>query len=203
MQPVQLIVGLGNPARRYAATRHNVGFRVVERLAQRWAVRWEAEPRFQAQVGLYRRDAAEIWLCEPQTYMNASGEAVGALMRYFQIPLAGLLVIVDDADLPLGRVRLRPDGSSGGHHGLESVERALGTRQFARLRVGIGREAGAREITDYVLSRFDEREARQLEKILDVACDQVVCWSTAGITAAMNQFNRVVVPPETTNETTC
>ena len=133
--------------------------------------------------------------CEPQTFMNSSGETVGPLVTYYQIPRARLLVIVDDADLPLGELRLRAGGSSGGHHGLESIERHLATREFARLRVGIGRAAGAREITDYVLGRFNAAESALADKVWTVACEQAECWLHAGIQKAMNQFNGVVDDP--------
>ena len=132
-------------------------------------------------------------LCQPQTYMNQSGEAVGKLAEYFRVPPGWLLVVVDDADLPLGEIRLRPQGSSSGHHGLESIERRLGTRAYARLRIGIGRTAGAaREITNYVLGRFNAEETPLLEKVLDRAADQIECWLSAGIGTAMNQFNGAV-----------
>jgi len=124
--------------------------------------------------------------------MNASGEAVGALMKFYRLPRTRLLVVVDDADLPLGGIRLRPGGSSGGHHGLESIEQHLGSREFARLRLGIGRRDGAREITDYVLSRFDPVEKALVEKVLDRAAGQAECWLTGGVQKAMNQFNGVV-----------
>jgi PTH1 family peptidyl-tRNA hydrolase len=124
--------------------------------------------------------------------MNLSGEAVGALVSFYQLPLTGLLVAVDDADLPLGEIRLRAGGGSGGHHGLESIEQHLGANNFARLRLGIGRADGAREITDYVLGRFDGGEAALMEKVLGRAADQAECWLAAGIEKAMNQFNGVV-----------
>ena len=136
-----------------------------------------------------RRNGHRVLLCQPQTFMNASGEAVGAVVNFYQLPLERLLVAVDDADLPLGEIRLRAGGSSGGHHGLESIEQHLGTREFARLRLGIGRTAGAREITDYVLGRFDAAEAALMEKVLDRAADQAECWLADGIEKAMNQFN--------------
>ena len=122
--------------------------------------------------------------------MNASGEAVQALAAFYRVPPEKSLVVVDDADLPLGEIRLRPRGSSGGHHGLDSIEQHLGTRDFPRLRVGIGREeSGAREITDYVLSQFGAAEHDLLEQILTRACDQVECWLHEGILQAMNRFN--------------
>jgi PTH1 family peptidyl-tRNA hydrolase len=128
--------------------------------------------------------------------MNSSGEAVGAVARFYQIPVERLLIVLDDADLPLGQLRLRPGGSSGGHHGLESVEQHLGTKGYARLRVGIGRQCGAREITSYVLGRFSSTETTLLDKVLNVASDQVECWLEAGIQKAMNQFNGAVAGAE-------
>src|SRR5439155_8063377 len=124
------------------------------------------------------------------TFMTASGEAVQALAAFYRVPPEKILVVVDDADLPLGEIRLRPRGSSGGHHGLESIEQHLGTREFARLRLGIGREeSGAREITDYVLSQFSPGKAETVEKVLTRACDQIQCWLSEGILQAMNKFN--------------
>ena len=192
MENLYLIVGLGNPGADYARTRHNAGFLVAERLAGRWRARWNYENKFNARLARTERGSRRVLLCEPQTYMNASGEAVGAVAAFYQIPLAGLVIVVDDADLALGEIRLRPGGSSGGHHGLESVEQHLGTRDYARLRIGIGRQAGAREITGYVLGRFNSTEAAQADKVLTVAADQVETWLDAGIQKAMSQFNGVV-----------
>ncbi len=187
-----LIVGLGNPGADYTRTRHNAGFRVAELLAERWRADWIYERKFEARLARAERAGKRVLLCRPQTYMNASGEAVGPLVKFYQVPLPRLLVMVDDADLPLGELRLRPGGSSGGHHGLESVEQHLGTQEFARLRIGIGRADGAREITDYVLSRFSSTEAPVADKVLAVASDQAECWLDAGIQKAMSQFNGLV-----------
>jgi PTH1 family peptidyl-tRNA hydrolase len=189
MGNLHLIVGLGNPGAEYAKTRHNAGFLLVERLAARWQASWTYEKKFNVRIAPAERAGARVLLCEPQTFMNSSGAAVGPLTAYYRVPLGRLLVAVDDADLPLGEIRLRTSGSSGGHHGLESIEQHLGTRAFARLRIGIGRTAGAREITDYVLGRFNPTEAPAAEKVLRVACDQVECWLQAGIEKAMSQFN--------------
>ena len=116
-------------------------------------------------------------------------------MDFYQLPLAQLIVAVDDADLPFGEIRLRPGGSSGGHHGLESIEQHLGSREFARLRIGIGRQDGARQITNYVLGRFEATESGLLEKILERAANQVECWLAAGLQKAMSQFNGVIDSP--------
>lgn len=195
MEDFHLIVGLGNPGAEYARTRHNVGFLLVERLAERWRADWSAARRFRSRTARIEREGRRVLLCEPQTFMNASGEAVGGLVEFYRVPLRHLLVVVDDADLPLGEIRLRMRGSSGGHHGLESIEQRLGSRDFARLRVGIGRQSGAREITDYVLGRFGSTEAGLVDKVLTVACEQVECWLSAGIQKAMSQFNGVVDDP--------
>ena len=192
MENMHLIVGLGNPGAEYAKTRHNAGFLLVQKLANRWRANWTLEKKFEARVARVERDGGRVILCEPQTFMNASGEAVGPLMTFYRIPLNRLLVVVDDADLPFGEIRLRARGSSGGHHGLESIEKHLGSREFPRLRIGIGRKDDAREITNYVLGRFSSTETALAEKILTVAVDQAECWLSAGIEKAMNQFNGVV-----------
>ncbi|HXR03299.1 MAG TPA: aminoacyl-tRNA hydrolase [Verrucomicrobiae bacterium] len=184
-----LIVGLGNPGAEYAKTRHNAGFSLVEKLAARWKVNWRNERKFKARVARAERDGRRALLCQPQTFMNASGEAVKAVLSFYRSPLKNLLVAVDDADLPLGEIRLRAEGGSGGHHGLESVEQHLATQAFARLRLGIGRKDGAREITDYVLDRFDAAETALMEKVLGRAADQAECWLADGIEKAMNRFN--------------
>src|SRR5207302_6826641 len=128
VENLHLIVGLGNPGAEYARTRHNAGFLVAERLAERWRADWSYEKKFNARVARSARQLGPVLLCEPQTYMNSSGEAVAAVVDFYRVPLARLLVVVDDADLPLGELRLRPGGSSGGHHGLESIEQLLGSR---------------------------------------------------------------------------
>jgi PTH1 family peptidyl-tRNA hydrolase len=197
MESSHLIVGLGNPGAEYARTRHNAGFLLVEELAGRWKCDWANERKFSARVARGSRHGKRILLCEPQTFMNLSGEAVGALVDFYRLPPAQLLVAVDDADLPLGEIRLRPGGGSGGHHGLESIEQHLASREFARLRIGIGRRDGAREITGHVLGRFDAGETALLEKVLSRAADQIECWLAAGLQKAMSQFNGAVSP---TNE---
>src|SRR6266702_2116019 len=196
MENLYLIVGLGNPGADYARTRHNVGFLAVERLAERWRASWDYEKKFNARLARAQLKGRRLLLCQPQTYMNSSGQTVGALMAFYQLPLTRLLVVVDDADLPLGGIRLRPGGSSGGHHGLESIERHLGTREYARLRVGIGRQSGQRQITGYVLGRFSSTEAALMDRVLAVASDQVECWLKAGIQKAMSQFNGAVSDPQ-------
>ena len=197
MEPMHLIVGLGNPGAEYAKTRHNAGFLLVESLAARWRGSWANERKFLARVARGDCGGRKVLLCEPQTFMNLSGESVGAVMKYYQLPPDRLVVAVDDADLPLGEIRLRPSGGAGGHHGLESVMAHLGSRDYARLRIGIGRKDGRREITGHVLGKFDPAESAVLEKVLERAAGQLECWLSAGLQKAMSQFNGVIDP---TNE---
>jgi PTH1 family peptidyl-tRNA hydrolase len=192
MESLRLIVGLGNPGADYARTRHNAGFLVVEELAKRWSAAWQFEKKFTANVARGERGVRKVLLVEPQTFMNASGEAVGSLLSFYRLPLDQLLVVVDDADLPLAELRLRPKGSSGGHHGLESIEQHVGSREFARLRVGIGRRDGRREITNHVLGKFGPDETKLVGKVLARAADQADCWAAEGVERAMNRFNGVV-----------
>ena len=192
MEDIFLIVGLGNPGAEYAQTRHNAGFLLVEKLAGKWKADWSNERKFVSRMAKAEHNGKKFLLCEPQTFMNLSGESVGALVSFYQLPLVKILVAVDDADLPLGEIRLRKSGSSGGHHGLESIEQHLASREFARLRIGIGRKDSSRQIANYVLGKFEKSESGLLEKVLERAADQVETWSGAGIEKAMSQFNGVV-----------
>ena len=198
MEDLHLIVGLGNPGADYAKTRHNAGFMLAELLAKRWKSDWSSERKFQSRIAKGGCGGKRIVLCEPQTFMNLSGEAVGALVKFHQLPHGKVLVVVDDADLPLGEIRLRPGGSSGGHHGLESIESHLGTREFARLRIGIGRKDGTREITGHVLGKLGATEMAVMEKVLARAAGQVECLLAHGLQKAMSQFNGVL--EDSTNE---
>ena len=197
MDKLHVIVGLGNPGAEYARTRHNAGFQVLDRLAVRWKLDWKHERKFDAFVSRSAEIASGgVLICKPQTFMNASGESVGPLTKFFNVGPDRCLVVVDDADLPLGEIRLRPKGSSGGHHGLESIEQHVGSREFPRLRVGIGRQGTVREITGHVLGRFSRSEAEVLEQVLERAANQAECWVREGIQKAMNQFNGAITGPE-------
>ncbi len=189
MENIFLIVGLGNPGADYAKTRHNAGFLLVEKLAAQWKMDWANERKFAARMAKAERNGKRVLLCEPQTFMNLSGETVGAVMDFYQLPVSQLIVAVDDADLPFGEIRLRPSGSSGGHHGLESIEQHLGSREFARLRIGIGRKDSSRQIANYVLGKFDSSENELLEKVLRRAVEQIECWLNDGLPKAMSLFN--------------
>jgi len=193
VENLYLIVGLGNPGREYARTRHNAGFMVLDQLAERWKTSWAADKKSNARLARTERGGKRVILCKPETFMNASGEAVGALANFQKIPTSQVLVTVDDADLPFGEIRFRPSGSSGGHHGLESIEQHLGTREYARQRIGIGRDdPAARQISGYVLGQFRPAEQELLEKVLQKACEQIECWLAVGSMQAMNQFNGLI-----------
>jgi len=199
MESLHLIVGLGNPGGEYSRTRHNAGFMLVEELAVRWRAKWKSpEKRFRSRIAKADFDGRPMLLCQPQTFMNRSGDAVGALARYYDVVAERLLVAVDDADLPLGTLRMRPEGSSGGHHGLESIELHLATRAYPRQRIGIGRQDGQRNIVGHVLGRFSADDARLMQTVLNRAADQVECWLRYGVQRAMNEFNGIVNGP--TNE---
>ena len=197
MENFYLIVGLGNPGAEYARTRHNAGFLLAERLGAGWHAGWSLEKKFQARLAKLERSGRKLILCQPQTFMNASGEAVGTIRDFYHVPLVNILVLVDDADLPFGEIRLRGSGSSGGHHGLESIEQHLASQEFARLRMGIGRRTdGVREITGHVLGQFGSGDAELLGKVLERASNQVACWLHEGTQQAMNQFNGAVSSSE-------
>jgi PTH1 family peptidyl-tRNA hydrolase len=196
MDNLFLVVGLGNPGREYAGTRHNAGFLVVDRFAERLGARWKLEDKFQARIARGELEGRKVVLCQPQTFMNSSGIAVVKTADYFKIPLNQLLVSVDDADLPFGEIRLRPSGSSGGHHGLDSVQSQLGSKEYARQRIGIGRTGpDLRDIHGHVLGRFSEPDRLLLEKVLERAASQIAYWIDHGISKAMNNFNGVVDAP--------
>ena len=190
-----LMVGLGNPGAEYAQTRHNAGFMALERFGARRRASWELGRKFNARVARLDFEGRKVLLCEPQTYMNSSGEAVGAVVEYYKVAVERLLVVVDDADLALGEIRLRARGSSGGHHGLESIEKHLGSRDYARLRIGIGRRDGKREITGHVLGRFGSEESELVNKVLDRAASQMECWLADGLAKAMNLYNGAIEVP--------
>jgi len=186
---LKLIAGLGNPGREYAGTRHNAGFSVVDRIAA--AIGASVDRRFlRSLTGQGRINGEKVILAKPQTYMNLSGESVGALMNWYRLPVSDLIVIFDDLDLPPGKLRIRRGGGAGGHRGMQSVIRALGTDSFSRVRVGIGRPPGLEiDPVDYVLSRFNDTEAGEMEKAFDLAAEAVLFMVREGVEQAMNAYN--------------
>jgi len=184
---MKLIVGLGNPGRRYQGTRHNIGARVIDTLARRHHVALREEGW--ADVGALTLDGARVLLARPQTYVNVSGTAVADLRRRHRLPLENLLVAFDDLDLPVGQIRLRAKGGHGGHNGMRSIIEALGSEEFARLRVGIGRPPEGVDPADYVLSRFSKEEQARLDEAVERAADAVEAFVRRGIEAAMSASN--------------
>jgi PTH1 family peptidyl-tRNA hydrolase len=186
---MKLIVGLGNPGREYRETRHNIGFMVADALADRWRVDDQWRERFDAlQVKTTVGDEPVI-LSKPLTFMNLSGQAVQAIAGFYKIEPADVLVIVDEAALPLGRLRARRDGSAGGHNGLKSLIQHLGTPAFARLRVGVGRGADGRDLSDHVLGRFEPDERDTVSAAVLRAADASEMFIAEGIERVMNAFN--------------
>jgi peptidyl-tRNA hydrolase, PTH1 family len=188
---IRLIAGLGNPGSEYSGTRHNIGFEIVDRLAAEWGLAWQHDKSWHA---LWARGEKAI-LVKPATYMNRSGEPLQAVAHFYKIAPPEILVVLDDMALPLGRLRLRPDGGTAGHNGLESIIVQFGTEEIPRLRVGIG--AGPREgATDYVLGRFFEEERPLVDEVVARAADAVKCAIDNGLLSAMNQFNKNPDGPE-------
>lgn len=184
---MKLIVGLGNPGRRYEGTRHNIGFDVANLLAARHRLEWEAAP---ADALMARWRAGAALLVKPLAFMNLSGPVVAELMRFYKVERADLFVVVDDTNLDLGRLRARPSGSAGGHNGLKSIIGAFGSEDFARLRVGVGRGDARRDLADHVLARFDPQEREDVADAVGRSADAAELFATEGIAPVMNRFNR-------------
>ncbi|MGB9791469.1 MAG: aminoacyl-tRNA hydrolase [Thermacetogeniaceae bacterium] len=186
---LRLVCGLGNPGEDYADTRHNAGYMVVERLRSAHGGSWR---RFDslAQVCSVEIGGTPVLLVQPLTYINSSGRAVQPLVRRWGVSPGSLLVVSDDLDLPFGAIRLRPAGSSGGHRGIQSVIDCLGTQEFPRLRIGIGRPPEGVDAAEYVLSPFSPEERGRLEEILELAAEAAACWAVEGVEAAMSRYNR-------------
>ncbi len=192
---MKLIIGLGNPGKDYAHNRHNVGFRCINHLAKLHSINLK-QRQCQSQVGIGKIDGTKVLLAKPKTFVNLSGEAIRSLMRKYNIAINDLLVIHDDLDLPLGKIRLRQSGSSGGHKGIKSIISALGSQEFCRIKIGIGRSAqdqnskhDSKIVVNHVLSNFDSEEERLIKPAIASAAEAVECIIAEGIVAAMNKFN--------------
>jgi PTH1 family peptidyl-tRNA hydrolase len=188
---VSLIAGLGNPGREYAQTRHNVGFQIVTRLAEKHGLSF-SRMQNAALVATGRIGNARVVLAKPQTWMNESGKALGPLARFYKVEIAQLLIIHDDLDIPPGMLRLRSEGSSGGHKGMRSIIERLGRQDFPRLRVGVGRPPGRMDAADYVLQPFTRDEEILMDGARDRAIAAIECFLAEGIVVAMNRFNTTV-----------
>jgi peptidyl-tRNA hydrolase, PTH1 family len=181
-----MIVGLGNPGARYERTRHNVGFWCIDRLSREWAPARERH-RFKALLNELRLGSRRIILLKPQTFMNDSGDAVAPALGWYKVPSSRLLVIHDDLDLPVGRMRVREGGSSGGHRGVGSIIERIGNDRFLRLRIGVGRPAD--DAVDHVLSPFAPEELAAMDRLIEIVPDVVSCILENGVSEAMNRYN--------------
>jgi PTH1 family peptidyl-tRNA hydrolase len=184
-----LLVGLGNPGPEYENTRHNLGFKVVEELAQRLGIS-SFQAKHHSFIGQGIIADHKVILAQPQTFMNDSGIAVRGLMEWYKINLQKLIVIYDDVDLEVGQIRIREKGSAGGHHGVESVISSLGSAEFTRIRIGIGRESLSADVTDYVLGKIPAAEREKLAEAIITAAEAAEEIIKSGLAAAMNKFNR-------------
>ncbi len=184
----RLIVGLGNPGRKYVQTRHNIGFMAIDRLIEQYPIQRETR-RFNALYGETMIASHAVLFAKPQTFMNASGESVAAIAHWFKIPVENIIVIYDDLDLPVGRLRIRLGGSSGGHKGIQSIIDRLGANEFYRVRIGIGRPNPGRDAVDHVLERFTIDEGIAIANAIDSAANAAVYLLDHSITETMNVFN--------------
>jgi PTH1 family peptidyl-tRNA hydrolase len=183
-----VLVGLGNPGREYRQTRHNVGFMVIDELCGQFDLRLN-RMQGKALVGNGLLEGRKVILAKPQTFMNLSGQSVASLVKFYKIPLSQMLIILDDLDLPLGMMRIRPGGGSAGNKGLMSIIQQLGTEEFPRMRLGIGRPPGQKNGADYVLQNFQNDDMDLVKEVLDKACKAAQTFVANGIDQAMNQFN--------------
>jgi PTH1 family peptidyl-tRNA hydrolase len=186
-----LIAGFGNPGREYRNTRHNVGFRLIDSVVSEFNTKL-TKVQFKAMTGTIELDNARIILAKPQTFMNLSGQAVAALMRFYKIPLDKVLVAHDDIDLPLGTIRIRPGGGSGGQKGLASTIEKLGTQDFPRMRIGIGRPSGSQEAAGYVLQEFSNADEKVLLDVLPQGVQAIKVFIADGLEAAMTRYNGTI-----------
>ena len=185
MKP-KIIVGLGNPGDKYEHTRHNVGFETIEKLVFDYKLKLKNRWRMRAQVA----ESKDFILIKPQTYMNLSGNSVKAAMNYFKLDINDLVIIYDDTSLPLGDIRIRQNGSSGGQKGMEHIIKTLGTQEIARIRIGIGKKPDHMDLSDYVLSRFYKNEWETMIKGITYAADAAMLILESGIVNAMNKYNK-------------
>ncbi len=185
---MKLVVGLGNPGKKYDGTRHNVGFAVVDRLAAAPGV-GSFQERFDADIAEWREDSERVLLLKPLTFMNLSGRAVRQTMDFYQVEVNDLLVICDDMALPLGKLRFRARGTHGGHNGLRDIQQHLGTNEYSRLRIGVDVPEGEKGAIDHVLGKFKPSEKPVIEDALQLAVQGVAKWVRQGVQECMNQYN--------------
>lgn len=188
-----LVAGLGNPGKSYENTRHNIGFRCIDGFAKKHGISLKKRAKFQAEIASEKAGGHSVVLCKPLTFMNESGISIAETMRYYAIEIERVLIVVDDIALPVGKLRLRINSSSGGHNGLKSVEEELASERYARLRIGVGdREEGT--LSEHVLGRFSPEEEKLLPQVLQRAIQAIEIWLDEGLTSAMNFINRSSTP---------
>lgn len=187
---LKLVIGLGNPGKEYARTRHNAGFMVVERLADAFRISMDKN-KFDTIYGKGKIQAKDVMLAKPQAFMNRSGPPVQKLAGFYRISCEDMLIIHDDIDLAFGRIKIKEKGGDGGHKGIRSIKDALGGGNFTRLRIGIGRSGAGADVVDHVLGRFDPEEKALLDKIIATAMDAVLTILCEGAKEGMNRFNRL------------
>lgn len=190
---MKLIIGLGNPTKKYEGTRHNVGFEVIDLLAKMSGIR-VTEKKHKALCGLGLVNGVKVLLAKPQTYMNLSGESVRALSDFYKVPSQDILIIHDDIDLPAGSVRIRKNGSAGGHNGMKDIIRHLGTQEIPRIRIGVGTKPEGWDLADYVLSRYSGEDAKLITQAEQSAAEAAVLIAAGEIVQAMNKYNRNIRP---------
>jgi PTH1 family peptidyl-tRNA hydrolase len=185
---IYLIAGLGNPGKEYRQSRHNVGFMVIDHLAEDLEISIK-RVKFKAMIGIGKFENKQVILVKPQTYMNASGESIAPLLRYFKIPLENFIVVHDDLDIPFGNLRIRPSGGTSGQKGMKSIVEKLGSQDFPRMRMGIGRPPGRMDPVDYVLQSFTPDQVPIMEEVLDQAVKALKTFILDGLDKAMNTYN--------------
>ena len=189
--PVYMVAGLGNPGKNYHRTRHNIGFMVADRIVARCGAAY-ARSRYNAEFVKTVLDGRQVFVVKPRSYMNRSGQPIASLAGYFKIQSADLIVVHDDLDLPFGRIRVSKDRGHGGHNGIRSIIESLGTRNFTRIRVGVGHPGDSSNVTGHVLGDFSKSEAEKLDEIIDRCADACVDIMKSGPAAAMNTYNRQI-----------
>ena len=190
---MKIIIGLGNPTVKYENTRHNVGFKVMDGIAQNAGVSFAMESKFKAEIAKGRWDNEQVLLVKPQTFMNLSGEALALIMGYFKVEVADILIVYDDLSLDMGMLRFRANGSDGGHNGIKSIIKSLGgSKDFARLKVGIGPQPPYMPSEKFVLGEFTSQEQLLLADVVKYSVDAIQCFINSGISEAQNKFNGTI-----------
>jgi PTH1 family peptidyl-tRNA hydrolase len=186
---MKMIVGLGNPGKQYEKTRHNIGFEVVDKLSAKWGIPLD-QSKHKGIYGIETVNGEKILLLKPLTYMNLSGESISAVMNFYKIEKENIVILYDDLDLPIGKIRLRQKGSAGGHNGIKSAIAHFGDQEFNRIRIGIGRPEGRSPVVDYVLSRFTNEEWDQLSNVMDRCINACEQWLEKPYLQVMNEYNQ-------------